>query len=859
MGVRVSLDGNILSNTPSGWDEARIQSKRGRVLKGLFLTYSSDLLFWGDGFSYINNALNENYCDVISVLIETDDCDAGVWVEEFVGIIQLTQISSLDVDKHLIKTKIFDDTFDAKINNNKSLKAFVDVGLSKNGENIQAASPVGISLFLPTEGTAFNSYIESKRDGFRVFDCFRFIIDYMTDGQIEFKSDLFSGEWYNLMLFNGKEVRFGNGGGDNLEISFNDLFVEMNKKFNISFAIEPTPSGYVDGFQLRLEETSYFEQDDALLTLSEVKGILMDFNKDELYSDIDIGSKSFDDDVVLSYPPINFKAFKQENYTLLGQCNTDKTLNLVSSYVIDTNVIEDILVNNVKKYDKKVFIIVTDGDKAIKYKEYDTPVSTGTDTSGTANKLTDSTADFISDGVVVGDMAVNMLTGLTANVDAIDSLTTLSLDTDIFNNGDDYQIRDSPFNYNDPLTNIRVISRFTGGLSNSVIKRLGAQGLANFRANKSTDSTHTSFPLTIEPVPYDDDSTPPFFDDGGNYDSTTNFEYEIPSSGLYGFRANALLRMNGQIGSELLINGDFSGGDTAWTVGVTPFNIAEITGGRFELDSTLGGIGGYIGGAFLRQNEILNNNHVYILNLDVEIETGSINIIGNATPNLITTPGSHTIILDYSTIAFFPYLQFTFNKTNTGFGTSSAILSINNVSLKSTTTYVVEQTIVRSSNAGVELQSFTDTFNFPFAQNQFQIKSLATTERTFSAFLGEKISIRLEVSNLDGSSNSLMLLTEDLNQDTQEVEYTEFETILTDDGGGDILPVDPSTFPIYRYKFKKGLKYSDFKALVDSPEKAILFSKNSLSHIFGWRNSLDYDRKTGVTSIELRSKTKIYV
>jgi len=84
-----------------------------------------------------------------------------------------------------------------------------------------------------------------------------------------------------------------------------------------------------------------------------------------------------------------------------------------------------------------------------------------------------------------------------------------------------------------------------------------------------------------------------------------------------------------------------------------------------------------------------------------------------------------------------------------------------------------------------------------------------------------------------------------------------FETILVDDGGGDVLPIDPRTFPIYRYKFSKGLTFAEFKALKDAPEKAILFSHNSLNHLYGWRNSIDYNRKTGETKFELRSKTKI--
>ena len=72
-----------------------------------------------------------------------------------------------------------------------------------------------------------------------------------------------------------------------------------------------------------------------------------------------------------------------------------------------------------------------------------------------------------------------------------------------------------------------------------------------------------------------------------------------------------------------------------------------------------------------------------------------------------------------------------------------------------------------------------------------------------------------------------------------------------------MLPVDQDTFPVYRYKFEKGLTFSEFKRLKDFPEKAVLFSNTNGDHLFGWRNTIDYDRKTGKTKFELRSKTKI--
>jgi len=854
MGLRVTLDDTLLTNTPKGWDSAKINSKRDSAIKGLFLNYVNDLEFWGDGFDYIDGILEANYCGVITVLIETDDCEEGVWVEEFNGTIKLTEINTYDVDQRIIKTKIFDESYDAKISNNKSLKAYVDVGTSKNGVNIQAVSPVDIQLFNPTTGTAYNSYLATLRQGWRVFDCFRFIIDYMTDGGVGFKSDLLAGELYDLMLFNGKEVRIGNGGGLQLEVSFKELFQEIDKKHNISFAIEPSPTGYASLFQLRLEKSSYFEQDDDIITLDNVAGILMEFNQEDLYSDIDVGSDSFDDDIVLSYPPINFKAFKKENYTILGQCNIDKTLNLVSKYIIDTNVIEDVLVNGEDKYDKKTFLIVTDGTKALKYKEYDEPVSEGTDTSGTANKLIDATADFISDGVVAGDMAVNMLTGLRANVDSVDSLTTLSLDTDIFNSGDGYQVRDSPFSYNNPLTNIEVVNRFIGGLPNSVIKHISGSSTANFEAGMTTNVVDTSFPVTIEPVVYDDDSTPPFFDDGGNFDAVTNFDYTIPSSGLYGFKANSVFRLNGLIGSEKVSNGDFSGGETGWSIVYG----GEISGGSYnynteEYISPLG---------ILKQTLNINDNSIYVLEVTVEITKGYISVSGISSSgqvHLIKESGTHR--LEFNVTNKYANNFIAFQNIN-GFGgifdqKSGANYSISNVSIKPMPRFDITQSIVRSSATGVALQTFSNTEIYAFNKDVFQREVKLISGKTFPAFSGEKITVKINITNLDGLSTKATLLTDLTDATTGEVDYTEFKTVLVDDGGGDLLPVDSATFPIYRYKFKKAMNYADFKLLKDAPEKAILFSKSISNHLFGWRNAITYNRKTGETEFDLRSKTKI--
>lgn len=58
--------------------------------------------------------------------------------------------------------------------------------------------------------------------------------------------------------------------------------------------------------------------------------------------------------------------------------------------------------------------------------------SSGTNSHVVVDKLKDTAADFVTDGVAIGDPVTNSATGLAALVTAVDDLQNLSLDTDIF-------------------------------------------------------------------------------------------------------------------------------------------------------------------------------------------------------------------------------------------------------------------------------------------------------------------------------------------------------------------------------------------------------------------------------------------
>ena len=70
--------------------------------------------------------------------------------------------------------------------------------------------------------------------------------------------------------------------------------------------------------------------------------------------------------------------------------------------------------------------------------------SSGTATSTTTNKLIDATANFITEGVSIGDLVRNTTAGTSATVSAIDSATQLTLSADIFPSAADAYTIESP-------------------------------------------------------------------------------------------------------------------------------------------------------------------------------------------------------------------------------------------------------------------------------------------------------------------------------------------------------------------------------------------------------------------------------
>jgi len=462
-----------------------------------------------------------------------------------------------------------------------------------------------------------------------------------------------------------------------------------------------------------------------------------------------VGSKDFLFEPGLSHPPTRLKAYKEENYTIAGTCNLDNTLDLVNDeFIIDSNTIEDLLTNQNEEWDDKIFMIDTDGSRAIKSAIFNPIVSTGVNTGTTPLKLIDAGANFAGDGVAVDMQVLNITEGTITYVSAIDSGTTLSLDDDIFtSSGDTYRVIDGPFVYNEIFFNFNVLSRWLGGLPNSVVKYFGS-GNDNFESELSTDDTETVFPIADKIIIHDTELS----DDGNNYDPGAG-EYTIPSDGLYAFEALTIAGYGGDLGTEQITNGTFAT-DTFWNKSIG----WSINGGTANVSLTNNASNSITQFLSLTADtfyefsfEILNyQNGTVIVSL---IDGGTTYYNETFTGNQIVTVLVNTDGLS----ALTPTILFS--GRNEGNGVQ---FSIDNVTLKPYPKFSVTTKIIHSTSGGDPvvgpINTFSETFSVRVNPNLgLQIRNLLNSSGSFGAFAGDKVQVFIDITEEEGVNNSFTI------------------------------------------------------------------------------------------------------
>jgi hypothetical protein len=347
--VRFYLDG-IEMESPLNWVDFSLNLKRDKSIDALLLVSDTTLEWMGSGYVYLVNLIESGgFCGSVELRVTDDESPE---YEIFNGRIFLSS-SEIDEGVCTIKTKVEDRSFYAMINNNKSIEADLTAGQSKGGVSITIVDDYLVD-FHTVVGGAFNRSAYTVR----VYEAFRYLVAFMTDDTVQFASDIFSpsGLWGGLAVSTGLKIRTSDttNAPPLTQFSFKELYEEVRKKIPIGVTIDEAAGVYT----LRIEGIDYFNQGSGSFAFQNIDKIRTKFNEDKLYASIRVGGGVIDQNQ--TFPEVlPILGWREEQLINDINCNTDNELDLLSDWIISSNVIED-CVNNADIYDEDLIFINTD-------------------------------------------------------------------------------------------------------------------------------------------------------------------------------------------------------------------------------------------------------------------------------------------------------------------------------------------------------------------------------------------------------------------------------------------------------------------------------------------------------------------
>ena len=319
-------------------------------------SFNNDLIFIGQTFEYLIDKLDENgFCNLINVEVQYN-CN-GFYKQLVKGYFILSECV-FQLDRCQVKTKLYDESFSTKINNNKNIPFSMLNALTKNLQPVTPPTIISGQFFNPSNGV----YDTNDIIGYQIFDVFKHLVSCMSDNLIDFASNLFqfdlatSGDIY--LVTNGEAIRSRVTG--EVVVSFEKMFNAMHRKLNLCLVFEKQLNGKP---LLRIEKADYINQQTPSVNLYDQPNINLTFDRERLYSAVSFGSSPMLEaenctDGTCSFTQTPFRGFREETFGFTGQCNTSKVLDLNSSDIIfDTNIIEDVFRFNADDRKLDTFVV----------------------------------------------------------------------------------------------------------------------------------------------------------------------------------------------------------------------------------------------------------------------------------------------------------------------------------------------------------------------------------------------------------------------------------------------------------------------------------------------------------------------
>lgn len=488
---RYYLDGRPFEE-PLSWEKWEEQTERDKELNALLTTISVTVEFYGAAYDYLYRTKLNSGKDGRNFL-QVDEYNGSGYTTVYKGTIFSAGVE-FNRTKRIAKAQVEDDSYNARINNNRNVPAVISSGRTKNGVAFDPPEAYMVELRKVADNTSLGRSVYCVR----LYELFRCLIAFMSDNEVDFHSDAMdTGALSGFCITKGIKLFSldtdvnGSAETDPMpEITFVDAYQNVTRKYPLGIAIERIGGRA----RIRIEPAEWFYSENTIHRFKNTPELVETMDQSRLYAKILFGSDEVNFDSSFPFPEdITFFGFKQEEIPVAGIGNIDTALDLRTSWIVSSNVIQ---------------LLTEDPNN-----EYD--------------------SEFDSNVVLLETVKTDNFTGYTLNQNYL-------------------ELSPAKYFFNKAFTNDQVASRWidSAGIPDSILKFIFPDTLGYlFKAKLSADQSYaTSGNDVFNPAGFDQE----LFDERGAYNNGI-FRYTAAKGGLFTFRANARINITGQSGSPAIV------------------------------------------------------------------------------------------------------------------------------------------------------------------------------------------------------------------------------------------------------------------------------------------------------------------
>ena len=360
--IKFLLDG-IDRGQPLNADDFGFSINEDDSIESRIVSFNNDLFFDGTAYQYLfSKVVDRTFCELIKVQVQYR-CQNS-WERLVDGYIVVTE-TTFDLDKCRVKTKLYDESFSTKINNNKGIPFSLSSVITKNLQPIVPPARRLIKMFNPASPIG----VFDRGRGVTVFDAFTHLVGCMSDNLVDFVSDFFYAEPNDadiVCITNGRSIRTDSD--IEVVVTFEQLYKELKAKYNLGIGFFKQANNRP---AIRIEPIQFFYQLNPSASLIDQPSIDFKFDSQKIYAAVQFGSNPVlesnesnsqnDPPQSLTFTQTPFRGFRKERFGFTGECNTSNILNVETTEIIfDTNVIEDIIRFDNNSHDLSNIILQVD-------------------------------------------------------------------------------------------------------------------------------------------------------------------------------------------------------------------------------------------------------------------------------------------------------------------------------------------------------------------------------------------------------------------------------------------------------------------------------------------------------------------